>query len=68
MAYFYPKKTYEEKLFDVMVTIPKLDWFDISNRKDFDKITKTIKKFIDEGSPFEFSTDYKKVRRITNFE
>lgn len=68
MAEFYPHKTYEEKLFDVLVTIPKSEWFDIGNRNDYDKITKIIKKFIDRGDPFEFSTDYKKVRRVTNFE
>ena len=65
---FSPDKPYDQKLLDVLVTMTKLEWFSIVNRDDYDKIVETVKRFIDGGWPFEFSDDFKKVRRITNFE
>jgi hypothetical protein len=62
------RRTYEERLLDALLTMDKLTWFRIDNREDYEKITVTVKGFIDTGNPFEFSTDMKKIRRITNFE
>lgn len=67
-AEFYPHKPYEQKLLDVLLTMPKYEWFRIDNRDDFEKITKTVKEFISVNYPFEFDDTYKKIRRITNFE
>jgi hypothetical protein len=67
-ADFYPHKPYDQKLLDVLLTMAKYEWFRIDNRDDFEKITATVKGFIDEKYPFEFSNDMKKIRRITNYE
>ncbi len=68
MADFYYKKPFEQKLLDVLLTMPVREWFRIDNRPDFEKITKTVKGFIDSGFPFEFDDTYKKIRRITHYE
>jgi len=65
---FYQDKTFEQKLLDVLLTMAKFEWFRIDNRADFEKISETVKGFIDAGYPFEFDDTYTKIRRITNFE
>jgi len=67
-ADFSPGKSYHERLKDTMLCLDKNVWFNIDGRKDYDKIVLTLKKLIDDSWPFEFSEDYKKIRRITNFE
>lgn len=57
-------KTAKEKLYDKLIVLPVNQWFRISNREDFEKLTKQVKNFIDNDEPFEFSNDYTKIRRI----
>lgn len=62
------KRFCEVKLLQALMGMEKCEWNNIANHQHYEKIVETVKRFIDGGWPFEFSTDYKKVRRITNFE
>lgn len=62
------QRTYKEKLYNTLIVLEKNRWFRIDNHKEFEKISKTVKKFIDNNEPFEFSTDYTKIRRIHHYE
>lgn len=65
------QKKWDEKLLDTLLDpekVKKYEWQRIDNHKEFKKITDTVKKFIDNGYPFEFDDTFKKIRRITNFE
>lgn len=58
----------EEILGWKLIKLEKLKWFRIDNRDDFEKLTTQVKKLIDDGWPFEFSDDMKKIRRITTMD
>lgn len=58
------RRTYEERLLDKLMTLEINKWFRIDNHEDFNKITKTVKNYIDHYEPFEFSNDFTRIRRI----
>lgn len=60
------RRTYEQKLLDDLTAIPARTWFKCPAPPDYDKFVKTVKLFIDCREPFEFSNDYKKIRRLSD--
>lgn len=75
------RRTAEQILFDNLMEMPANRWFGI-RKKVYDKFDETklewepesvtaarveiIKSFIDRSEPFEFSSDYKKIKRMSD--
>lgn len=62
------RRTFEERLYDSLITLEVNKWFRIDNRDDFQKITNIVKTFINKYEPFEFSNDYTRIRRIREMD
>ncbi len=65
------KRHPEQVLYDNLMLMPENTWFSVKKKEDTPADTELrvtrIKSFIDMGADFEFSNDYKKVRRLFPF-
>lgn len=57
------RKSYETELLEKLLTLKENTWYKCPE-KDYDKFVETVKGFIDAGEDFEFSNNYKKIRRL----
>lgn len=61
------KITYVEKLFEDLKKLDGDKWYRCPPEPDYTKFVKAIKSFIGMGEPYEFSDDFSKVKRISEF-